>query len=280
MSSSSCGFVCSRHLEMPIQPAEAPSSWDHQYVVLSDASNLVLKPEKIETINGALEVFYLGYLGFSVIACRDFPHPWHDCAKFPFSSTSHEQQQHCDLCHCFVCDMRAPCFYWGWGMSNADHCHATDKEEIWKTLRKNFRLGRNVSAPTIISHYTVVPQLNQAPRRDIIRLTIVRRRRHNWLNSVINFGWGMSNADHRHATDKEEIWNTLRKNFRLGRNVSAPTIISHYTVVPQCNIPKSEMKHVGEKKELSGKLSSSSSSSRISKLKDLERDLVPEQLKD
>ncbi|KAE8660778.1 RPM1 interacting protein 13, putative isoform 2 [Hibiscus syriacus] len=103
------------------------------------------------------------------IACRDFPHPRHDCAKFPFSSNSHEQ--HCELCHCFVCDMRAPCFYWGSGISNTDHCHATDKEEIWKTLRKNFRLGRNVSAHPVTSHSTVVPQLNQAPRQDIIRLT-------------------------------------------------------------------------------------------------------------
>ncbi|XVE78009.1 hypothetical protein DITRI_Ditri13aG0109800 [Diplodiscus trichospermus] len=29
------------------------------------------------------------------IACRDFAHPRHDCARFPFSSTSHEQ--HCEL---------------------------------------------------------------------------------------------------------------------------------------------------------------------------------------
>ncbi|KAE8676857.1 RPM1 interacting protein 13, putative isoform 2 [Hibiscus syriacus] len=82
-------------------------------------------------------------------------------------STSHEQ--HCELCHCFVCDMQAPCCYWGSGISSTDHCHATDKEEIWKTLRKNIRLGRNVSAPPVTSRSTVVPQ--QAPRRDIIRLT-------------------------------------------------------------------------------------------------------------
>ncbi|KAE8701956.1 RPM1 interacting protein 13, putative isoform 2 [Hibiscus syriacus] len=101
------------------------------------------------------------------VACRDFPHPRHDCAKYPFRSTSHEQ--HCELCHCFVCDMQAPCCYWGSGISSSDHCHATDKEEIWKTLRKNFRLGRNVSAPPVTSDSTAVPQ--QAPRRDIIRLT-------------------------------------------------------------------------------------------------------------
>ncbi|XWS76170.1 hypothetical protein CRYUN_Cryun01aG0153500 [Craigia yunnanensis] len=107
------------------------------------------------------------------IACRDFPHPRHDCAKFPFSSTSHEQ--HCELCHCFVCDMRAPCCYWGSGISNTDHCHATNKEEMWKTLRKNSRPGRNVPIPVakspVTSHFAALPQLNQAPRCDIIRLT-------------------------------------------------------------------------------------------------------------
>ncbi|XVF21482.1 hypothetical protein REPUB_Repub12eG0094200 [Reevesia pubescens] len=107
------------------------------------------------------------------IACRDFPHLRHDCAKFPFVSTSH--QQHCDLCHCFVCDTRAPCRHWGSGIFNTDHCHATNKEETWKTLRKNFRLQRNVPLPVskspVTSYFTAVPQLNQAPHRDIIRLT-------------------------------------------------------------------------------------------------------------
>ncbi|XWS36508.1 hypothetical protein CRYUN_Cryun20dG0090800 [Craigia yunnanensis] len=106
------------------------------------------------------------------IACRDFPHPRHDCAKFPFSSTSHGQ--HCELCHCFVCDMRAPCQCWGSGIFNTDHCHATDKEEMWKTLRKDFRLRRNVYIPVAkapVTYSVAVPQLNQAPRRDIIRLT-------------------------------------------------------------------------------------------------------------
>ncbi|KAK8501778.1 hypothetical protein V6N12_072915 [Hibiscus sabdariffa] len=45
---------------------------------------------------------------------------------------------------------------------------AAAEEEIWKTLRKNFRLGRNVSAPLVPSHS---PQLDHAPRHDIIQLT-------------------------------------------------------------------------------------------------------------
>ncbi|XVE72845.1 hypothetical protein DITRI_Ditri11bG0070900 [Diplodiscus trichospermus] len=110
------------------------------------------------------------------IACRDFAHPRHDCAKFPFSSTSHEL--HCELCHCFVCDMQAPCRYWGSGISTADHCHATNKVEMWNTLRKSFRLGRNVPVPVVKapfnSYSAAVPQLNQAnqaPHHDNIQLT-------------------------------------------------------------------------------------------------------------
>ncbi|KAI6673482.1 hypothetical protein NL676_001388 [Syzygium grande] len=45
------------------------------------------------------------------VACRDYPHPRHDCVIFPFSSTLHEK--HCNLCHCYVCDSPAPCAYWG-----------------------------------------------------------------------------------------------------------------------------------------------------------------------
>ncbi|KAH1081486.1 hypothetical protein J1N35_021247 [Gossypium stocksii] len=107
------------------------------------------------------------------IACRDFPHPRHDCAKFPFSLTSHEQ--HCELCHCFVCDTRAPCCYWGSGISTTDHCHATDKEEKWKTLRKTFRHGRNfpisLAKAPVTSYSTAMPRVNQASRCDNMQFT-------------------------------------------------------------------------------------------------------------
>ncbi|KAF7070794.1 hypothetical protein CFC21_076257 [Triticum aestivum] len=67
------------------------------------------------------------------VACRDFPHSRHLCSNLPFGTTSHEK--HCTMCYCFVCDVRAPCDYWGKGLSIDDHCHATDKETKWKTLR-------------------------------------------------------------------------------------------------------------------------------------------------
>ncbi|KAI5008470.1 hypothetical protein ZWY2020_009518 [Hordeum vulgare] len=48
-------------------------------------------------------------------------------------------------CYCFVCDAPAPCNNWDKGLSNDDHCHATDKETKWKTLRKLLKLN-NLSA--------------------------------------------------------------------------------------------------------------------------------------
>ncbi|KAJ8749069.1 hypothetical protein K2173_013676 [Erythroxylum novogranatense] len=83
------------------------------------------------------------------VACRDYPHSRHLCAKFPFSSTPHEK--HCVLCHCYVCDSVAPCTYWGTGLSSIDHCHATDKQQMWKIQRENFRLKKD--AQLLVSNF-------------------------------------------------------------------------------------------------------------------------------
>jgi len=48
-------------------------------------------------------------------------------------------------CHCYVCDSPAPCLKWGDGLSTTDHCHATDKSEIWKTLRQDSLSASNNS---------------------------------------------------------------------------------------------------------------------------------------
>lgn len=79
------------------------------------------------------------------VACRDYPHPRHLCAKFPFNSTAHENC--CDMCHCYICDSVAPCPLWGSGVSSIDHCHATDKEEYWKLERKRMRHYKNPTSP-------------------------------------------------------------------------------------------------------------------------------------
>ncbi|KAL0383676.1 UNVERIFIED_CONTAM: hypothetical protein Scaly_0654900 [Sesamum calycinum] len=73
------------------------------------------------------------------VACRDFPHSRHLCATFPFASTPHALC--CDQCHCYVCDVLAPCSHWGTGFSSIDHCHASDKDDFWRAERKRIRKG-------------------------------------------------------------------------------------------------------------------------------------------
>ncbi|KAE8766677.1 hypothetical protein D1007_62081 [Hordeum vulgare] len=78
------------------------------------------------------------------VACRDFPHPRYLCARLPFGTVSHAN--HCTMCHCYVCDSRAPCPRWGKGTLPTDHCHATDKDEKWKRQRQSHK--RKSAAPT------------------------------------------------------------------------------------------------------------------------------------
>ncbi|KAG8381604.1 hypothetical protein BUALT_Bualt06G0138800 [Buddleja alternifolia] len=68
------------------------------------------------------------------VACRDYPHPRHTCAKYPFEKTPHDS--HCKLCYCYICDLAAPCSKWA---GSPGHCHAFNNE-AWnneKKLRKN-----------------------------------------------------------------------------------------------------------------------------------------------
>lgn len=67
------------------------------------------------------------------VACRDYPHSRHLCAKYPFKKTPHES--YCPQCYCYVCDVVAPCSYWK--RSAAAHCHATDEDVIWRILRRD-----------------------------------------------------------------------------------------------------------------------------------------------
>ncbi|KAL2339536.1 hypothetical protein Fmac_007476 [Flemingia macrophylla] len=57
------------------------------------------------------------------VACRDYPHPRHVCAKFPFSTTLHER--YCEMCYCCACDTPAPCKQWT--SVTSPHCNLTDR---------------------------------------------------------------------------------------------------------------------------------------------------------
>ncbi|KAF5179358.1 Rpm1 interacting protein [Thalictrum thalictroides] len=105
------------------------------------------KPVEVENDadNGSDELLVVSEKG--QIACRDYPHSRHLCARYPFSTNPHEK--YCDLCHCYVCDTPAPCIYWGTGVSLGDHCHSTEKEETWRVQRKCFKQGIIAPLPVL-----------------------------------------------------------------------------------------------------------------------------------
>ncbi|KAJ3682410.1 hypothetical protein LUZ60_014983 [Juncus effusus] len=88
-----------------------------------------------EASDGSDELEIVGEKG--QVACRDFPHPRHLCANFPFSTTPHDQ--HCKMCHCYVCESPAPCEFWNnsasTNLATISHCNATDKDPFFKKLR-------------------------------------------------------------------------------------------------------------------------------------------------
>ncbi|XP_008785145.2 uncharacterized protein LOC120108571 [Phoenix dactylifera] len=120
----------------PARGAAGDESDDDCLVLDSDPDNPVsVVDDKGSGGHGSDDLLILGEKG--QLACRDFPHPRHLCANFPFSTTRHEK--HCKLCHCYVCDSPAPCIYWGNGIASTDHCHSTDKDGRWKALRQSFK---------------------------------------------------------------------------------------------------------------------------------------------
>ncbi|KAL6564043.1 hypothetical protein OROHE_005283 [Orobanche hederae] len=121
---------------------------DDDCVVLDgDPDNSVSAPAIGKVDNGG-DVEIVGEKG--EVACRDFPHARHLCAKYLFASTQHEV--HCNQCHCYVCDSLAPCSYWGTGVSSIDHCHATEKDEYWRAERKRMK--------RVVNPVPAVPPIN------------------------------------------------------------------------------------------------------------------------
>ncbi|KAK2455209.1 GATA zinc finger domain-containing protein [Trifolium repens] len=142
---------------------------DDDCVVLEgDPENGVTSVDE-EDSTGSDELVVVGEKG--QVACRDYPHARHLCAKFPFSSTPHEM--HCGQCHCFVCDSLAPCIKWGTGISSSDHCHAHDKTEVWKLQRKDFKrsLSSPLPAPTNYGTSLLRSQSNENLPCDITHLS-------------------------------------------------------------------------------------------------------------
>ncbi|XP_042503371.1 uncharacterized protein LOC122080630 isoform X2 [Macadamia integrifolia] len=81
------------------------------------------------------------------VACLDYPHSRHLCAKFPFDRTPRED--YCEQCYCYVCDIIAPCKFWKKPVGG--HCDATEHDELWKNLRdKNKPVPPPTSEATLI----------------------------------------------------------------------------------------------------------------------------------
>lgn len=145
------------------KPAVINDDDDDDCVVLEEDPDKPVQVENDRADDDSDDLLVVGQKG--QIACRDYPHSRHLCAKFPFGSTPHER--HCDQCHCYVCDTLAPCVYWCTGISSIAHCHATDKDKFWKAQRQSTRKsdkalplvtpgrGTSVSGPP--------PVANQAP---------------------------------------------------------------------------------------------------------------------
>ncbi|KAF3593227.1 hypothetical protein DY000_02020134 [Brassica cretica] len=77
-------------------------------------------------------------------------------------------------CHCYVCDIPAPCPYWCIAISSIEHCHANDKEKIWRNQREFFRTGTMPTEPSpkpLPASPTVTRQIPPSPIPNIIRLS-------------------------------------------------------------------------------------------------------------
>ncbi|KAL8092933.1 uncharacterized protein LOC141689429 [Apium graveolens] len=122
-----------------------------------------VKFENVAVGDDSEELVFVGETG--QVACRDYPHSRDQCAKFPFTSTPHEQ--HCNQCHCYVCDAPAPCLKWGTGISIGDHCHATGREDFWNLQRRSVKESHQSTVPVPeVQSTSMLPQQiqnNQAP---------------------------------------------------------------------------------------------------------------------
>ncbi|KAL5562027.1 hypothetical protein UlMin_031774 [Ulmus minor] len=188
------------------------------------------------------EVMVIGEKG--QVACRDYPHSRHACATFPFKTTPHEK--HCDLCHCYVCDSPAPCVHWSTGISNVDHCHATDNEETWKILRRNFKLGKN--APLTASKIPdpslslAPPQVNQVLPLNIIRLTPISRPTNQVSKPAASHGISPTNFPVPTMVSQGKSQNS---GLTLSRTRFQPRLMPGPLLGSGTNISRGKVHHIG-----------------------------------
>ncbi|KAJ4952996.1 hypothetical protein NE237_029828 [Protea cynaroides] len=106
----------------------------------------LFKEISLKDDDDAQELSVIGQRG--QVACRDYPHSRHHCAKFPFNKTPHED--YCEQCYCYVCDSLAPCK--SWKKQGGRHCDA-EHDEYWNDLRRQNQLAPPPTIQTTVHRY-------------------------------------------------------------------------------------------------------------------------------
>ncbi|XP_057743106.1 uncharacterized protein LOC130961311 [Arachis stenosperma] len=187
---------------------------------------------------GSDELLVVGEKG--QVACRDYPHARHACAKFPFSSTPHET--HCDQCHCYVCDSLAPCLMWGTGLHILDHCHANDKTELWKNQRKNFKLGNFSPLPALTNHGTSLRaghrECNEILPPEVIHLPPDSILRNQARRSTAVHSYSLNSVPQNNISRPARlVAHSPALNSRVQNQLPIPNNIPVYSKAPNISIP-------------------------------------------
>lgn len=129
-------------------------------------------------------------------------------------------------CHCYVCDLPAPCLKWGTGVSITDHCHATEKVERWKALRKAFKLRMSTPSPCI-GH----PQQNQVLPLDISRLSSSSVSQNQASRSTTMRTCSLTNP----IPQNHDSWLTIMRACSSSLNSNIQNLVTRVNTIPICS---------------------------------------------
>ncbi|RDX75644.1 hypothetical protein CR513_44453, partial [Mucuna pruriens] len=179
---------------------------------------------------GSDELVVVGEKG--QIACRDYPHPRHLCVKFPYSSTPHEKC--CDQCHCYVCDSIAPCLKWGTGLSGTDHCHATDKSETWRTLRKNCMTAPSLAKAS--DNYGTLDDVRNVQHNHILPLGIMLLSPNSLLLNQTSMSTATLTCSPVNLIPQNQASRPIIMHTRSSLSPGLHNQVSRPNTVPECSI--------------------------------------------
>lgn len=161
----------------------------------------------------AVQTGWLIFFFFGLqVACRDYPHARHLCAKYPFSSTPHER--HCDQ------------------VKNQRKITSSVYVKIQNYCNSLF----NYYCLLCLVCYSILSSSHSFVFYDMQCHCYVC----DSLAPCPNWGSGKLSSDHCHANDTTEVWKLQRKNFKLGLSSPLPASTNYGTAVhvvyPQRNL--------------------------------------------